>query len=250
MENNYKHRIIEKEILLNIAKKKNLQNKEQIEKDYFQDLILYNLYKKTNLLIFKGETALYKIYNLPRFSEDLDFSLLKEFDIEDTIKKTIAEIKGAEIKKTKKTKNSLFFKISFKGILTDYNTVRIDINLKNSILENFELKNYLPDYIDINPFSIRVLNLKEILAEKIHSIFARQKARDLYDLFFLLKFVKVDKNLIRNKLKNFEIKFEYNKLKSRIRNLKPIWEKELKYFILGDLPKFESVKNFVLKNLE
>ncbi len=242
--------MIPKEILEQVGKNKKLTNKEQIEKDYFQDLILYNIYKRTNNLIFKGGTALYKLYNLPRFSEDLDFSLLQDIDVETIIKETVKSIENAEIKELKKTKNSLLVKIGFKGILTRYNTVRIDINLKNDILEKFDVKSFVPEYIDINPFSLRVLNLKEIVAEKIHSLFAREKARDLYDLFFLLRFVEIDRNLVEKKLETFGIKFELGKLIHRIDNLKTPWVKELKSFVLEEILDFNVVKEFVLEKMK
>lgn len=238
--------MITKELLLEIAKKKGLKNKEHIEKDYFQDKFLYELYKKTNKLIFKGGTALYKIYGLPRFSEDLDFSVLGEFD-EGVIEEVTSKI--GEIKTMKKLKDSLQIKIGFKGILTVYNTLRIDINFKNVVF-NYEVKNYISPYIDINPFSLRILNLKEILAEKIHSIFAREKARDLYDLFFLLRFVEIDKKIIEKKLELFNMNFDFEKFKRKINGIENVWEKELKPFLLTDLVDFKVVKEFVLERLE
>lgn len=242
--------MITKEILQQTGKKKGLNNKEHIEKDYFQDLLLFNIYKKTNLLVFKGGTALYKFYGLQRFSEDLDFSLIKETtDIEKIISEAVNNIEGATIKDIKKTKNSMLIKVGFKGIITIYNTVRIDINLKNDILEQFDVKTYVSGYIDINPFSARVLSLKEIVSEKVHALFAREKARDLYDLFFLLKFVEFDKSLIEKKLALFDMNFDYKKLTRRINDLKSLWKGELESFVLTELPDFEIVRGFVLKNL-
>ena len=242
--------MITKELLLEIGRKSGLKNLEHIEKSYFQDLMLYNLYKKTNLLVFKGGTALYKLYNLPRFSEDLDFSILREFDAENLIREVIKNNGTSSVKEVKRLKNSLLIKIGFGGILTARNTIRIDINLKNPILEKVEIKNYIPPYIDINPFSMRVLNLKEAIAEKVHSLLSREKARDLYDLFFLLRFVEIDKKLISKKLSFFNMNFSYNQLKSKINSLKLVWEKELKPFVLSDLPDFKTTKIFVLKKLK
>lgn len=242
--------MINKEVLKETAKRKGLINKEHIEKDYFQDLLLFNIYKQTNLFVFKGGTALYKVYNLNRFSEDLDFSLLEDLNAEENIRKALENIKDAKIKDSKKIKDSILIKIMFKGIITRYNTVRVDINLKNPILEKFDIKTYTPSYIDINPFSLRILNLKEMVAEKIHSILNRESARDLYDLFFLLKFVELDKPLIVKKLSRFKLSFDYKDLKERIENLENLWKKELKPFILSELPDFEPVKIFVLNKLE
>ena len=242
--------MITKEILIETAKRKGLLNKEYMEKDYFQDLLLFNIYKQTNLLIFKRGTALYKLYGLKRFSEDIDFSLIGDLNVEIIIKKALENIENSEIKEIKRLKNSILIKIAFKGIITKYNTLRIDINLKNPVLDKFDVKNYTSSYIDINPFSLRVLSPKEILAEKLHSLLNRESARDLYDLFFLLKFVDLDKLLITKKLSFFNMKIDYTAFKKRIKNLESLWEKELSSFVLSDLPDFKSVSSFVLSKLE
>ena len=68
----------------------------QIEKDYLQDLILYNIYKTTkNAFVFKGGTALSKVYHTDRFSEDLDFTLqyFNDFNNLGTDKEKMAYIK-------------------------------------------------------------------------------------------------------------------------------------------------------------
>src|SRR3989344_3824087 len=67
--------------LENIARLKRLSLKN-IEKDYLQDLILFSIYSFIGKeLVFKGGTCLYKLYKLGRFSEDLDFTLTKDIDI-------------------------------------------------------------------------------------------------------------------------------------------------------------------------
>jgi len=238
--------LIEKELLLKIAKNKGLKNKEHIEKDYFQDLLLYHLYKKSNNFIFKGGTCLYKLYNLPRFSEDLDFSVLAQGNIRETVESVARELK-AKIE-SKKTKTSFLFKLRFPGILTQFNTIRIDVSLVNIVL-GFEVKNYIPSYIDIPPFFLRVLKLEEILAEKIHALIKRNNARDLYDLFFLLRFVEPNKELIQKKLKIFRMEFDKELIKRKIEEIKPKWEAELKPFLLTELTDFEVAKEFVERKL-
>ena len=244
--------MIPKELLAEIGEKKGLTNKEYIEKDYFQDTILFNLFKKTNMFVFKGGTALYKLYQLPRFSEDLDFSIYGEkeaHDIEETIKAIVATSNLA-VKSVKKTKDSLLVKISCKGILTRYNTIRMDISLKNKVLAGIEVKNYVSEYVDINPFVMRVLKREEMIAEKIHALLARKKARDLFDIFFLLRIAPLDENLIKKKLKIFDLAYDCKVLKERIDDLEEIWEKELRTFILGELPEFKTVEEFVLSKLD
>jgi len=242
--------MITKEILMDVARKKGLLNKEYMEKDYFQDLLLFNIYKQTNLLIFKGGTALYKLYGLQRFSEDLNFTLIGDLDIEKTMKRVLFSIEGSEIKDIKKMKNSVSIKAAFKGIITKYNLVRLDITLKNIVLEKFDVKNYTSSYTDINPFNLRILSSKEMVAEKIHSILNRESARDLYDLFFLLKFANIDRSLIAKKLDVFDMKWDNSLLKKRVNNLKTLWKKELNSFVLHELPEFNAVSGFVLEKLK
>ncbi len=67
--------------LTRIAKTKHLTVRNA-EKDYLLELLLFALSDDRRSLAFKGGTALYKFYNLNRFSEDLDFDLVgKRFDI-------------------------------------------------------------------------------------------------------------------------------------------------------------------------
>lgn len=239
--------MITKEMLKEIGRRKGLTNRGHIEKDYFQDLFLYHIYKRTNLLAFKGGTCLYKIHNLPRFSEDIDFSVLGEIDAEGLME-DISDKTASEIKTIKRTKNSIFIKIAIGGILTPYNSLRIDINLKNAVFK-YDVVNYVPPYIDINPFSLRVLDLSEIVAEKIHSIYAREKARDLYDLFFLLRFVDADKSIIDRKLEIFGMKFDFRTFEEELSGLERLWVPELKPFVLTELTGFELAKGFVLDRL-
>jgi len=238
--------LIDSEFLLKVAKNKGLKNREHIEKDYFQDVLLYHLYKKSNNFIFKGGTCLYKLYNLPRFSEDLDFSILTQKNIKETIESVARELK-AKIE-SKKTKTSFLFKLRFSGILTQFNIVRIDVSLFN-IVFGFEVKNYVSPYVDIPPFSLRVLKLEEILAEKIHALIKRNNARDLYDLFFLLRFVVPNEELIQKKLEIFKMKFDKEIVKRKIEEIKPKWEAELKPFLLTEVTDFEVAEEFVKRKL-
>ncbi len=245
--------MIPKETLIEIGKRKKLTNREYIEKDYFQDIFLFSLFKKTNIFVFKGGTALYKIHGLSRFSEDLDFSLVENSSLEEAeknIKDIIENNTLFEMKSVKKIGDSLLIKIKCQGILTKYNSLRIDINFKNKLLRGFEVKTYVSDYIDINPFSLRILKLEEIIAEKVHSIFNRNKARDLYDLFFLLRISDFDRRLVEQKLGIFNIRYNIKTMEKNIDNIGTFWEKELRAFVLEELPEFNIVRNFVLGKIK
>jgi len=76
----------------NLSKKLQI-NINNIVREYWEMFILDGLYSSTlgTNLIFKGGTALRLIYNSPRFSEDLDFSLLNKINFND-FKKIVGDI--------------------------------------------------------------------------------------------------------------------------------------------------------------
>lgn len=238
--------MIDKNLLMEIAKRKGLKNREHIEKDYFQDLLLFHIYKTSNNFIFKGGTCLYKLYNLPRFSEDLDFSILEDKNVEETIE-SVAKKLDAKLEK-RKTKSAYLFKLRFKGILTQANTLRIDVSRVNLVF-SFEVKPYISSYPDIGIFHLRHLSLKEILAEKIHALVKRNNARDLFDIFFLLRFTEFDEELTKKKFETLKIKFDKEILKEKIEAIKNKWEEELSPFLLTEVLEFKTVKDFVMKKL-
>ena len=57
------------------AAKERGEHAKIIEKDYLLEMVLFLIKEHGKDLIFKGGTALYKLYSLNRFSEDLDFTL-------------------------------------------------------------------------------------------------------------------------------------------------------------------------------
>jgi len=103
---------------------------------------IYNNIKISSLLGFKGGTALYFLYNLDRFSVDLDFDLLKineenkkiVFNEIEKIIKKYGEIKDSYIKL-----NTIFFMLSYgennKGI-------KIEISTRKT-KDQYEIKDFL-----------------------------------------------------------------------------------------------------------
>ncbi|MHB8362151.1 MAG: nucleotidyl transferase AbiEii/AbiGii toxin family protein [Patescibacteria group bacterium] len=175
---------------------KKLANKYQstdlnIQREYLQHLFLSYFYlnKDSKNIFFKGGTALRIVYNSPRFSEDLDFSanIDNVGKIEDIILDTIVELEregfDVEIKDSVKTSGGylaiLIFKI-YKKIIA----IRIEMSLRNK-KKIGEMTTIVSDFLPV--YTISVL-LKEILiSEKIEALITRQKPRDFYDLYFILR---------------------------------------------------------------
>ncbi len=223
----------------------------QIEKDYLQQLFLFFLAQKTSdELIFKGGTALQKAYGLNRFSIDLDFTeyntlpndLFKHigdnftaFGFETTVKETMQ-------------KDSVTIKCVTKGPLymeseKSMSLLKIDISIREKAILGPETKEIFPVYPDIPPYLVRIMPMEEILAEKVRAIMTRNKARDLFDIRFLLKKGALfNKKLIDEKLKYYNLTFSWKSFIEAVQKIEPIWVKELSQ-LTAPVPDFKVVEN-------
>ena len=124
--------------------------------------------------------------------------------------------------------------------------IKVDISLRDDVIRKPELKYLLPVYPDIATFSLPVMNLEEILAEKIAAMIERDKMRDIYDIYYLLtiKNVKYDEELVREKMlrrgETFK-KTDLSKKLEEVRN-KMKWKSELSY-IVNPLPDNLEVRS-------
>jgi len=248
--------MITKEEMGKIAGAKRL-SVESCEKDYLLELVLFSICSEFgDALIFKGGTALYKLYSLNRFSEDLDFTLNKrKFDFEKMARKIILSLErlGIEgkVKEFSKYRNEvnirfIFYGPLYRGSRESMVFVSINISLRERVL-GFEKEIFIPSYKEIPSFDIFVMEPKEILAEKVRAIYSRNKPRDVYDLWFLLKRGEaIDFKLIEKKLKIVGIKFSQKDFLKKIHEKENLWERDLEHMIIGNLPDFKTVEKEIL----
>ena len=178
------------------------------EKDYFLAIAIKIVYSSSlsKVLIFKGGTALHHVY-LPqlRFSEDLDFSTnAKAIDPEE-IKEIFREYNFFEIKKEYHSKAS--FKIErllFKGPLGQSNSIKIDIDfIQNTLLPPLDMV-YKNNYnIDA---SVKVMDIREIAAEKIRAMSNRVRYRDFFDFTLIYNELKPDMKEVISLISKKEIR--------------------------------------------
>jgi len=249
--------MIKKDELKKAAEAKKLSI-ENAEKDYLLELLLFYIYSEFgDTLVLKGGTTLYKIYNLNRFSEDLDFTLNRRgLDLTKNLNKTINSLAligvDGKIKDVERHANEINVKLYFKGPLYDGTKeslcfVSLNISSRERIVEEIKKEMVVPRYREIPSFEIFVMNESEIMAEKVRAIMTRNKARDVYDLWFLLKRgVKPKANLINKKLKIYKTKFSFNKFVEKIEEKRNFWDTDLKGLMIGDLIKFDNVKKDVI----
>ena len=208
--------MITKSELTRITKLKHLTIRNT-EKDYLLELLLYILSDDRRFLVFKGGTALYKFYNLNRFSEDLDFDFVgKRFDTDKVIKKIIRHLELGGMQRTifEKTEhaNEINIRFMIRGPLYDgskNSMSRVTINISKRERPISPLETLLvTTYPEIPSFELSVLDEHEIAAEKIRCILTREKPRDIYDLWYLSKKdIKMDISLVNKKLKIYKLSF-------------------------------------------
>ena len=228
------------------------------EKDYLQDLMLFSIYSHLGKeLIFKGGTCLYKIYKLDRFSEDLDFTLNKKIDIREVSNKIISDLSllniKSKIKEIKEYKNELNIRFILNGPLYKGNKetqcfIPLNISIKEKVILEPEDSSIVSLYKELPTFKIFTMQEKEILAEKVRAISTRKKPRDIYDLWFLLvvKNIFFDIKMINEKLSLYSLKYNVKEFLDRINEMKNLWETDLKYLTIGDLPDFNKIKNEIM----
>lgn len=234
-------------------------NLGQTEKNYLQLITLYALAKiAPDQFVFKGGTALMMLHNLDRFSEDLDFTIKESatFNHEDFFKRLRQQLLyqdvDFEIEKKDVTPVSITFIIRYNGPLFDgtrqtTSKVELDLSERELVMLTTEMKRIVPSYQDVPTFYIQSMSLEEVFAEKIRAILTRNKARDVYDVDFLIaKGVSPRIDIINKKLSYYNKTFSKNDLEQAITIKKNIWSSELKN-LLFQIPVFEDVKKKILE---
>lgn len=245
--------MITKEELQEYARLSGL-NLGQAEKDYFQSILLFILYQEYGKdIVFKGGTALKKCYGLNRSSEDLDFTCLNKIDV----KKLEAGVKRFNLEfeiETKEYKDGLKIILRIKGPL--YIGINqslckfiIDFSFRENIILKPQIKTIGRFLEEIPAFDVFVMQEREILAEKVRAVLTRTKARDIYDLWFLLeKGIKFDENLVKEKLEYYKHEWNPKEFAKKLDMKKAIWETELKPLV-SSLPDFMKVRKSVLERI-
>lgn len=181
---------------------KRYQTKEiNVVREYIQHLFLSYLYKMPGAgdLLFKGGTALRIIYQSPRFSEDLDFTGQNIYDtsaIEQLFISTLTEIEKTgitiDLKEAKPTTGGYLGIIHYE--LHDFiEDMKFEVSLRRGKTQKNDISSIINDYVP--SYSLIHQAAKEIVGGKIAALLDRQKPRDYYDLYFILRHPELNKCL-------------------------------------------------------
>lgn len=216
-----------KDYCLEIAAKQTGTNaKLNIMREYLQAYTLRVMYDEGvfRTTAFLGGTALRFLYNLPRFSEDIDFSSVKsdELNFSNLIKKVKEELilAGYEISinyNDEKTVHNAFIK--FEGLMYEAGisplksqnfSIKLDVDTNPP--EGASLKtNIVNKYF---PISFLSYDINSLFAGKLSALLSRKytKGRDFFDLgWYLSKWKDISPNMIllENALKQTGWKKEF-----------------------------------------
>lgn len=164
--------------------------REEIQKACLAHLSLRGFFKEH---VFQGGTALRLVYGSPRYSEDLDFVLLR--DTISTEKVDVSALKrflgsvfpyaSVEVREQKHTPG--LHRYAVRVSVTELRkSVRINLEIAGVPSRDNEV--LLFAYPPFNP-AVRVETQREILADKLVALALRKyvKGRDLWDIYFLVK---------------------------------------------------------------
>jgi predicted nucleotidyltransferase component of viral defense system len=177
-----------------------LLKRRAILREYLQVIILNSIYKHNlgKLMFFMGGTALRFFYNLPRFSEDLDFDTpgltYEEFkDILEAVEKGLHKEGISSLETTSERRDNLFVaELLFEDLMSLYR-----ITDKRGLDLMIKIKVYKPPWhLESEPgvlslygynLSCFLLSKENMLSGKLCALFNRKRGRDIYDTLFMLK---------------------------------------------------------------
>jgi len=171
---------------------------DQVVREEYEILLLKEIFESEygTGLVFKGGTALRLVYNSPRFSEDLDFTLIKDFGKE----KFISFLKELEKKypaiTTVEANEKHYTIFGLVKIKEDYLDHSFSVKVEASKREGEWLKTR--DYSDkiikseVTPLTVlaQVASLERILLEKEDAIKNRKAPRDIFDHWYINQILK------------------------------------------------------------
>ena len=208
---------------MDIATAKALSNRLQVSidcivREEYEILLLKEIFESEygTKLVFKGGTTLRLAYGSPRYSEDLDFTMLEEFGAKSFIEflKNVAN----------KYKETIAIEAEIEKFYTVFAIVRVRENFLNRAFSiKIEISKRKGKWIkekdftdkviksEVSPLTVlaRVATLSSILLDKKDALKHRKAARDIFDYWYINQLFKkeakidlsgYDKMLVKNEL--------------------------------------------------
>jgi predicted nucleotidyltransferase component of viral defense system len=215
-----------------------------VEKDYVLTSVLKQIYESEfkESLVFKGGTALHKLYLFKRFSVDLDFTELKKIDTT-ALKKVIEhqDIKS-RIKDIDTIGKSIRITLGYVSALEFANRIFLDISKREQPVIPLVKKTIHSPFFE--SFDVLTFQLEELLAEKIRALMQRKKPRDYLDIYYIAESGEADFKkaieIAEEKLSPFKEHVDKRKIEEDTELVQSLWKQDLRE-ILPSIPDFDDV---------
>jgi len=200
--------LLSKSQLQIINRRSNLQYPlDTAEKDYFLALVSKIIYESPlkERLVFKGGTALHHTY-LPqlRFSEDLDFTAISAITLQE-LASVLAAHDFLELKEHFVSEFTIKInRLKYAGPLGNPNSLKIEIDYAQNVVLAARDREYRNVY-GVQTM-VRVMDLREILAEKLRAASGRARYRDFYDITMILEAHQMDMGEVLDLVRQKEIR--------------------------------------------
>ncbi len=238
--------------LITLAKRRGLAPWQE-EKRYVQALALYSL--RDQPLILKGGTYLWFFHGLDRFSDDLDFT--QERKIEKSLPNIVELTTGlfglsCKCKPIKNDLHTISFRADAKGPLygsaSDLSRVYIEISKRDKVQKPVLSAKLDEPLYNLPIIFLKGMDLSEVAAEKVRALMRRKKARDMYDLWYLFKRLRIafDVELVNKKLSFYKTKFNTDSFESALKETGRDWTREIRPMVLGEPPTHQGALEDIL----
>ena len=153
-------------------------------------------------IAFKGGTALKLFYNLPRFSEDIDYDWV-HCRSKDNLIKQLSEVcrrKRWEITDEAVKHHTILLELRFKGIDRNFR-IKIEVSTRKKSVET--------TLMNLRGVPIQVLEPTILVTEKLFTFLDRHAGRDAFDAWYIISHsYPLSNKMIRDAFGNYHIFYQ------------------------------------------
>jgi len=223
-----------------------------VERDWVLTEIIFHLAQLPGPdLVLKGGQALRHIYGSDRLSKDIDYVSSRRLDFDELRQQLTIRYPRLRLPAhaAGPTKYGLTIRpIIYTGPLNVQGTVEVEVSYREDVVLIPTPQLFNNPFRD--PFPVVVMNLHEMVAEKIRALYQRGNPRDLYDLWFIhaLPNTAIDArtvaDLVPTKFRLVSGGWKRERLYERIRANEGDWNQALRLLVTS-LPAFDDALSAV-----
>ena len=151
-----------------------------------------------------------------------------------------------KVTEDKNTVDFLRLVVHYKGFSTEHDEVFIDLNKRAKLMrapESHAVHQFYEPFIP--QFSIKTLAAEELIAEKVEATMQRNKPRDHFDVYQIIRAkLPINLELVREKCNAAKIEFSIVSMFNKAKTLKNRWDEDMTS-LLAEPVSFKTVMQFL-----